>query len=697
MTVTADFLRTLGIHPVLGREFDSGETHPGGPQAVIISDSLWRRSFGADPGILGRSVALDDTSYTVVGVLPHNFWFPQAADVLAPLRPTGSLSDMGTNTQVIARLKDGLSLRQAQAEMGTVTQSFRRAYPGKVTREYRGLTAIPYQDWLVGDVRVNLLLLFAATGLLLLIACSNLASLLLTRLAARRKELAVRLALGSSSRRLLRQFLIENVLLAALGALAGVFAAYGLLGGLVALIPFNLPASAPIRLDTTVLAFALAVALGTALLFTFVPFLSAARLNVHEALKSVGRTAGSGSARQRTRDFLVAGEVALSATLLIAAGLLIQSLYRMHRERLGFTPQGLITFETPLARDRHRNAAGLWNFASTTLAHLQALPGIRSVAAINLLPLTGWSNLPTQRDGHPEQSIGGMEIRLVTPAYFEVMGIPVRRGRFFTATDTGASASVALVNETLARRWWPRGDAVGDRIVVGRFQGRDFPEIKEPPREVVGIVADTKTSSLKDPPRPTVFISAAQASDGIAQGTGDLAWIVSADGSTGLAGELRRAIAEIDSSQRVRQLRTMDAIVASTTASSRFDAWLFGIFAGMALALAAIGVYGILSFSVAQRRQEIGTRMALGAARADVLRLVLKQGLAVTAFGLGFGLVGALFLTRWLSSLLYGVRPNDPFIFVTVSFLLLAAGVLASYIPARRATRIDPMVTLRYE
>jgi putative ABC transport system permease protein len=305
--------------------------------------------------------------------------------------------------------------------------------------------------------------------------------------------------------------------------------------------------------------------------------------------------------------------------------------------------------------------------------------------------------LPTQVEGHPEQSIGGMEIRLVTPAYFVTLGIPIRRGRPFTTSDTAAAPLVMLVNETVANAWWPQGDPFRDRVVIGRFRGREFPEIKDAPRQVVGIVADAKTYDLKGPARPTIYIPAMQLPEGIARGTGSLAWLVRANLTPGLADELRRAIAEVDSTQRVRRLQPMEEIVASTTADSRFDAWLLGTFAAVALALTAIGVYGLLSFSVAQRRQEIGTRMALGASRVDILKLVLRQGIALTLAGLALGLAGAFGLARTLSSLLYGVRPNDPASFAAVSLVLLCVGLLASYLPARRATRVDPMVALRYE
>jgi putative ABC transport system permease protein len=688
MVITSDFLGTLGVTPGLGREFDAQETRQGGPLAVVLSDGLWRRACDADPGILGRVVRLDEASFVVIGVLPPGFWFPQSAEALLALRPSRSLTDSGLNTLMIARLKPGVSLKQAQAEMPAITESMRREH--RMSSEYRGLSPVLYQDWLVGDFRLNLLLVFGAVALLLLIACSNLASLLLARLAVRQKEIAVRLAMGSTRGRLFRQFLTENLLLTTAGGLVGLLGARALLDVLVAAIPFNLPSAAPIKLDAPVLVFTLAIAFATGVLFSLAPILSSARLDLQEMLKAGGRSTGAAT-RQRTRSMLVVSEVALSVTLLVAAGLLIQSLSKMHQEHLGFQPQGLVTFSTPIAPNRRRTEADFRRVQSTIMERLQSIPGVSKVASVNVLPLGSWGNLPTQREGHDENSIGGMEFRVVTPSYFEVMGVPVRKGRGFLATDTELSAPILLVNETLAREWWPSGDPLGDRVVIGRYKGKDYG--KPTPREVLGVVGDTKTGFLKEPPRPTVYVPAAQN----VYDTNGLNWVLRVHMTPGLASEVRRTIAEIDPTQRIGNIRAMDEIVAKETASSRFDAWLFGFLAALAMLLTAIGLYGLLSFSVARRTNEIGTRMALGATRADVLGMVLKQGGGLVALGLLLGLVGALAVTRWLTTLLFGVPPTDPATFTGVAVVLFAVGLLASYLPARRATKVDPMVALRYE
>jgi putative ABC transport system permease protein len=689
MVVTADFFRTLGIVPALGREFDARETVAGGPQAVVLSDALWRRC-GGDPSILGQTLRLDEGSFTVVGIAPAGFWFPSRTDAFVPLQLSRkSLTDIGTNTSMIARMKPGVTLESLRSEMLAVAASMRRENPN-LSKNYRGLNVSPWQDFLVGDVRLNLLLVFGAVALLLLIACSNLASLLLARLASRQREIAVRVAMGSSQGRLLSQFLTENLLLTTLGGAAGFLAARASLQAMLAAVPFALPSSTPIRIDGPVLLFTLAIAFATGAIFSLAPLISSRRLDLQEMLKSGGRST-TGGPRQRARSALIVSEVALSVTLLVSAGLLIQTLYRLRHESLGFQPSGLVAFSTPIAPARVHSDADFQRIQTEMLERLQSVPGVKRVAAANYLPLAGYGNLPTQREGHVEDSIGGMEVRVVTPAYFETLGIPVRKGRGFGAEDTASSLPVVIVNETVARRWWPSADPLSDRVVIGRFKGQDFG--KPVARSVVGVVADTKTDLLRAPASPTVYVPARQNT----YSTNSIAWVLRAQLTPGLTAEIRRAIAGIDPAQRIGNMRTMEEIVDATTASSRFNAWLFGFLAALAVLLTAIGLYGVLSFAVARRTNEIGTRMALGAARGDVMAMILRQGLALIGIGLAIGLAGAYAATRALTALLFGVRPTDPYTFGAVAALLVAVGVAASYIPARRATNVDPMVALRYE
>lgn len=684
--VSDGYLETLGIEPALGREFTPDEARRGGPQALILSDGLWRRMFSADPNVLGRSVTMGRTRYTIVGILPQGLWLDFSPDALSPLQPSGTVGDTGANTMMIARLKPGISIQQAEREQADLTGRYLASLIDP-PQDYRGLTTVSYTASLnTPEVRTNLLFLAGAAGLLLLIACSNLAGLLIARMASRSREFAVRLALGGSTARLLRQSLLENLLLSLVGGLAGLLAASWLIEGLRVLKPYALHTATALGVDPPVLWFTFAVSLITCVLFSIGPLFSASRTDISSNLKSVRQ--GSGG-RAFGRGILVIGQVAFTVTLLVCATLLIQTLYRLHRQELGFSPQGLVTFHTP-------NSA-VNGFETAMLDRLKTLPGVRGAAGANALPLVGFNNFPTQREGHPEQSIGAMEIRRISLGYFETMGTRLLNGRAFSAVDTAASQLVILVNETLARQWWGEGNPLGDNVVIGQFKGNYLgPKDASPSRRVVGIVADTRRRDLKEPPRATVYIPADQSVDGPGSG-GGVNWVLRGNFAPGFAQRLRQAVAEVDPRLRVDLIRTMDDVIASSTAASRFDAWLFGIFAGVALLLTIAGIYGLLAFSVARRTYEIGTRMALGASRAHVIAMILRQSGMLVAIGLAAGMAAGAEAARSLGDLLFSVRPADPPNYILVALVLLASGLLAAFLPARRAASVDPMVALRSE
>ena len=697
VAVTAEFFKTLGVRLPAGREFDSEETRAGGPDAVILTHNLWQLAFAGDPGIVGRTITLDKTSRTVAGVLPADFWFPQPVDAFVPLRPTGSATDTGTNTGMIGRLKPGLSVREAASETATWREVFRREsrLPYPLDSGYQGLTPSPFQYWLTGDVRLILLAIFAAAGVLLLIACSNLASLILARLAGREREVAVRLALGSSRPRLVRQFLTENLLLSAAGGAGGFLLASWALPALLSWIPFQLPSASPIRLDMPVMTFTFAVALIAGFLLSLASCLSSSRLDIHEGLKNGGHVAGNTRARHWARTTLVVGQIAMSAVLLVSAMLLSQSLYRLSHQELGFDSKGLTTFR--LAVDSANDGSArpdMLSLEKTLLDRFRSLPGVQNAAGVNTLPFNGPNNFPTQRYGHPEQGFGAMEILFVTPDYFETMGIPIRSGRGFNAADDAGAPPVIAVSESVAHSWWPNGQPLGDMVVIGLFQNQPVPKGSTPdsPRTIVGVVGNTKSVDIKERPRPTVYIPYAQAYAHPNPG-----WVVRGNLPKTFAEELRAVATQVDPRFRVQSLRTMNDTIASITADSRFNTLLFGMFGGTAVLLASIGVFGLLSFSVAQRTREIGTRLALGASRANVMRLILKEGAAMLAAGLLVGIGGALELTRFLSRLLFGIQANNPASYFAACVLLLLVGILASYVPASRAMKIDPMTALRNE
>lgn len=693
MLVTADFFRTLGVVPVFGRGFLPEETSPSGPKVAILTDHLWHESFGDDPATLGRTVRLDDGEYLVVGILPSTFWFPQPADIFLPLRSRNDINDRGRNLQTIARLKPDVRLNQMNSELELLSTRLQQLNPSLESTGYRGLAAVRYDKSLVNGIRLNLLLLFGVTGLLLLITCSNLASLVLTRLATRQREIAVRLAIGSSRGRLLRQFIAENIALTIPGALLGIVSAHWLLLGILRIIPFPLPTFRPINLDGMALAFAISVTLVTGVVLGVLPLTLKTSLRLAETLRVSSHGSGSLGTRQQLRQFLVACEVALSTMLLLLAVLLIQSLLHLTAEPLGFTTRDLIAFRTLIPAERHRSGAELWNYESTFLQRLRTVRGITAVGIANILPFEGQNNLPAQHQGHPEHSIGGTEIRTVSGTYFAAMNIPLVRGRLIEETDTASAPPIVIINEMLVRRWWPGQNPIGDHVEIGKLNGRVFPEITEDPREIVGIVRDTRTS-LVEPPRPTVYIPIPQLRPGLARGTGSMSWIVRTNVPTQ---ELRKIIVSLDPYQSLRTIRPMDNIIDATTSVPRFDAWLFGAFAGLALFLAALGIYGLLSFWVARRTSEIATRMALGATRMAITRLILTQGMSLVIIGLIAGTGGALAVSPLLSKLFFGVRPSRLSGIALVCLIVAAVGVLSTYLPARRASRLDPMIGLRIE
>jgi len=691
LRVTDGFFKVLEVPPALGRGILREETRPGSAQSVILSDSLWRKAFGADPAVIGRQVVLGDATFTVVGVMPPGFAFvEQPAEAYVPLQLGRSIADTGMNTRVIARIQRATGLGQAQANMNVVFDQLRQA--GSAQSGQRGIQLVSYQTALAGDLRPSLLMLFGAVGLLLLIACANVASLIMARANVRQREISIRLALGAERWRLLQQFLAESLLIALMGGAAGLVAATWVLRGLATSIPWGHPITT-IRLDGYVLAFTSLVALGTSLAFGFTSYWQTSRLDPNGALKEGSSQGGHSTARSRGRSALVVGEVALSLMLLVGAGLLIESLYRLHQQRLGFDPQQVYTMNTPFAPAARATAGQVWTFEQQVLERIQAVPGVTSAAVVSLPPLMGPNNLPTQHEGHPKDSIGGMEYRAVSRDYFQTMHIPILHGRGFEVSDTASSTPVVMVSEVVARQWWKDKSPTGDRLVVGEYDGRTFPEVLEPPREVVGVVGDVKNYGLDESDPTTIYVPASQ----LFRPPNSTAWVVRAGGNLALGEQLRQAVIAVNPDQRVLGMQTMTDVVAQAVAQPTFDVLLMGIFAALALALTSVGIYGVLSFHLARRTQEIGIRIALGAKRANVLVIVVGQGALLAAVGIAIGLAGALALSRFLSSLLYGVKPTDPPTFIAVSLILAAVALLASYIPARRATKVDPMVALRYE
>ena len=688
--VTTGFFEILGVNALYGRTFLRDEYQAGNETVVVIGHGLWQRRFGADPNLVGQKLLLNGRPHVVVGVMPPGFEFGSEREMWSPWVEVASDKQIRGSAyiKVIGRLKPGVTIQQAQAEMNGIAAALAQAYPQ--TNSEVGVAVVPLPEQLVGHVRPALLMLLCAVGLMLLIACANVANLLLARASTRRREFAIRAALGARRYRLIAQLLTESVLLAALGGIGGVLLASWGVDAIIALSPHNLPRLDQIRIDAHVLIFAFGVSALTALIFGLAPALQFSRTDLQEFLKEGGRTGSTGFARNRLRNVLVVSEVALALMLLVGAGLLVRSFVRLLQVDPGFTAANALTLEVHVwgrARTPEQRAA----FFEQSLDRIAALPGVEAAGAVSALPFhTSQIEIKSELviEGRPQPLPGQEPIAFATVAtydYFRAMGIPLLRGRYFTRFDNKDAAPVVLIGETMAHRFWPDEDPIGKKINV-RFLGQ------QTTREIIGVIGDVRHTGLDSDPRPELFLPHLQ------EPYGSMTYIVrtSVDPQT-LLPAVKREVWTVSKTQPFSSITTMEQLVSRSLGERRFSLLFLTTFASIALALAGVGIYGLISFNTSQRTHEIGVRMALGAGRQDILKLVVGQGLALTLTGVALGLVAAFALTRYLSSLLFNVSAADPATFVVVSLLLIGVALLACYLPARRAMKVDPMIALRYE
>jgi putative ABC transport system permease protein len=690
--VSANLFDLLGVPALLGRTFVPEDDRPGS-HVVLASYSLWQRRFGSDPGIIGRAVMLNGETYTVVGVMPRAVHLPGYGnwndELWVPIAFTNEEATQRGNhfLEVIARIKPGITLRQAQAEMETIAARLATQYPRYNTRI--GAKVTPLHEELVGDIKPALFILFGAVGFVLLIACANVANLLLARAAVREKEIALRLALGASRSRLTRQFLTESVLLALLGGGFGLLLALAGIRVLKMFIPATISQTQTISIDLKVLVFTALLALLTGIVFGLAPATHASNSNLNDSLKEGSRDSAAGRKGNRLRDLLVVGEVAVSFILLIGAGLLINSFLHLRNLDPGFRADHLLTMKVDLSEQRYPDRERRSVFFGEVLRGIRALPGVQSVAVAGNLPLTyNGDSTGISVEGIPDpppDEWPDVIFRAIGPGYFSTMGIPMIRGRDFTDQDKADSKNVVVISEKTARHYWPGKDPIGKRLKPGSTTS-DVPW-----REVIGVVKDVRQNDFIAEPKMQMYFTYRQLKDLAANA---LIVRTSVEPMT-LTISVRNAIWAVDKNQPVADIDTMDQIVSEAIARQRFSMLLLGIFAALALVLAAMGIYGVMSYSVAQRTHEIGIRMALGARRADVLKMTVKQGLKLVSIGMMLGLAAAFLLTRVLASLLFGISSTDPITFLGISLVLLAVAILASYLPALRATKVDPIIALR--
>jgi putative ABC transport system permease protein len=681
--VTANFFKTLGAQAALGRTFQPDEERPGAERVVVISHGFWRSHLAANRDVIGRALNLSGASYAIVGVMPDGFDFPaREVDLWTALQLEPPARRGPYFLQGVARLKDGVSREQARAESKSMTST--------LTREHLDFNVLPLNEFILGDVRPALLLLLAAVTIVLLIAAANVANLLLSRAAGREKEISIRSALGASRGRIIRQLLSESLLLAVLGGSLSVLLAIWGVDLMLKLAPEGIPRIDQIRIDASALGWTALVSLLTGIIFGLAPALQGSRLNLNEALKEGGRSATESKGKRRWRNLLVISQLTMATMLLVGASLLLKSFWRLQMVNPGVDTERVLTMDIALRGERYDEAQQVRAFYGQLLERVKALPGVRAVAVSNSLP-------PDERDFSSDFTIEGRPVDvnkgapvadmiLVSNDYFRALSLPVRRGRYFSDTDTKDAPRVVIINEAMKRQFFASEDPLGKRINLGSE--------KEPLwAEIVGVVGDVKYAGLEAEIQPAIYQPVAQ---NASWGMFLIVKTETADPSS-LVASVRKEISSLDSELPVAKISTLDERLAAAVTQPRFRTTLIAIFAAIALILASVGIYGVISYSVTQRTHEIGIRMALGAGARDVLRLVIGQGMTLALIGIGIGLAAALALTRVLASLLYGVSATDPLTFVGVSLLLVMVALLACFIPARRATKVDPMIALRNE
>ncbi|MGH9832731.1 MAG: ABC transporter permease [Blastocatellia bacterium] len=692
--VSASLFPLLGVAPALGRVFTEQEDHAEAQRVIVLSHGLWQRRFGGDPGIVGQSLTLDNRPYTVVGVMPAHFRFPgREQEFWTPMAfaPEEAAGRGDHYLSVVARLKPGVSRQQAQAEMEAIAARLQQQYPR--TNTDQGVALVPLREEFAGAIRKPLLILLGVVGFVLLIACANVTNLLLARATSRQKELTIRAALGASRLRLIRQLLTESILLALSGGAVGALLAIWGVDLLETLTPENLAQARGVVVDGRVLAFSAIISLLTGVVFGLAPALQVSRLNLTEALKEGGRSGVGSVGGSRLRGALVVGEIALSLVLLTGAGLMIKSFYRLTSVDPGFQPDKTLTMRMQLSGEKYGNPVKRRAFYDQMLQQVQSLPGVQQAGVITQLPLTTQGlSFSFSLEGQPPMPSANLPqaaFRVISQDYFRAMGIPLLGGRSFTPQDTADAQAVIVINRTMAERFWSGQEALGKRFKIGSSDSQN------PWMVVVGVVGDVRQSSLDQALKPEMYVSHLQDRRFFAIPR-DLVVRTVSD-PLAMAATVRAEIWKLDKDLPLFRVRTMEQILSASVAGQRFNMLLLAVFAALAMLLAAVGIYGLMSYATAQRTREIGVRLALGARASDVLRLVMKQGLILTISGVAVGLAGAFALTRVMTGLLFGVSATDPVTFTLIAALLTLVALVACWIPARRATKVDPMIALRCE